>query len=171
MSAYPYAFRMMGPEKLASELELAKSRVEYWSNRLDTLEKIKKLATPRYERRDTFYTRDDLEEADRVEQQAAELEEASKIEARSEDRFDKVEWFLGRGENFPYFLTRTWRVETFPDFTKRRHADELYDKYREIVKDFMMRGQRAKAEEMVGDFLMMLNRIAGAKRPRMTGCY
>ena len=165
MSAYPYAFNMWSPEKLEKEMELAYARKKYWEERVATLEKIKKMSEMRYRRRDTYYTRDDLLAADEIEQKAAELERASEVESEAKKAFDKVQWFLGQGENFPHFLTKAWRNEALQDFTKRRHVDELYDKYREVVKSFVASGQTLKAEEMVGDFLFLLNQIVRARKP------
>jgi len=165
MSAYPYGFNMWSPEKLEKELTVAISRKAYWKARLMNLEKIKKMSEGRYRQRDTYYTRDDLLAADEIEQQAAELERADEVESQVKTAFDKVQWFLGQGENFPHFLTKAWRNEALQDFTKRRHVDELYDKYREVVKSFVASGQTQKAEEMVGDFLFLLNQIVRARRP------
>ena len=167
MSAYPYKFNMWSPEKLEKELELAYARKKYWDERLVTLKRIKKLSESRYRQRDTYYTRDDLLAADEIEQQAAELERAGEVEeeAKKKKAFDKVQWFLGQGENFPHFLTKAWRNEALQDFTKRRHVDELYDKYREVVKDYVANSQTQMAEELVGDFLFLLNQIVRARRP------
>ena len=41
------------------------------------------------------------------EQQAAELAAADRIEKKAKRAYDKVEWFFGRGENFPCFQTRS----------------------------------------------------------------
>jgi len=165
MSAYPYKFNMMTPEKLEAELQLAQQRMDYWSKRLQTLKSLKTLHSKRWSQRDFFYGEDDLLKADQIEQQALELERADEVEKEGKDAFDKVQWFLGQGENFPHFLTKAWRNEALQDFTKRRHVDELYDKYREVVKSFVARGQTQKAEEMVGDFLFLLNQIVRARRP------
>jgi len=165
MSAYPYGFNMWSPEKLEKEMQLARQRKNYWTERLVTLEKIKKMSESRYRKRDTYYTREDLLAADDIEQQAEELERADEMERESKTAFDKVQWFLGQGESFPHFLTRAWRNEALQDFTKRRHVDELYDKYREVVQSFIQAGQTQRAEEMVGDFLFLLNQIVRAKKP------
>ena len=145
----------------------AYARKKYWDERLVTLKRIKKLSESRYRQRDTYYTRDDLLAADEIEQQAAELERAGEVEeeAKKKKAFDKVQWFLGQGENFPHFLTKAWRNEALQDFTKRRHVDELYDKYREVVKDYVANSQTQMAEELVGDFLFLLNQIVRARRP------
>jgi len=165
MSAYPYKFNMMDKTKLEEEYLLARQREAYWKKRKETILRIKELHEQRYRRRETYYTRDDLLAADEIEQQALELEKANEVEKEDKDAFDKVQWFLGQGENFPHFLTKAWRNEALQDFTKRRHVDELYDKYREVVKSFVTSGQTLKAEEMVGDFLFLLNQIVRARRP------
>ena len=165
MSAYPYGFKMWSPDKLEREMEVALARKKYWDERVATLKKIQGLSERRYRQRDTYYTRDDLLAADQIEQQAAELKRADEVESEAKQAFDKVQWFLGQGESFPHFLTRAWRNESLQDFTKRRHVDELYDKYREVVKSFVASGQTQKAEEMVGDFLFLLNQIVRARRP------
>jgi len=165
MSAYPYKFNMMTPEKVEAELKLARERKDYWSKRLQTLESLKALHSKRFSRRDTFYGKEDLLRADLIEQQTLELERAEEVEKEGQEAFDKVQWFLGQGENFPHFLTKAWRNEALQDFTKRRHVDELYDKYREVVKSYVASGQTLKAEEMVGDFLFLLNQIVRARRP------
>jgi len=165
MASYPYAFRMWSPEKIEKEMDLALARQRYWNTRVEQLEKIKKMSERRYSQRDSYYNEDDLLEADQIEQQAAELERAQEVESEAKKAFDKVNWFLGVGETFPHFLTKSWRNEALQDFTKRRHVDELYEKYREVVKSFVASGQTQRAEEMVGDFLFLLNQIVRARRP------
>jgi len=190
MSAYPYGFKMWSPERLDTEMILAKKREAYWGRRIDVLteqqedevmlavgrqdywrrrikmlEQIKALHSKRYAKRDYYYTEEDLLAADDIEQQAAELQRAEEVESEAKEAFDKVQWFLGQGENFPHFLTRAWRNEALQDFRKRRHVDELYDKYREVVKNYVASGQTLKAEEMVGDFLFLLNQIVRARKP------
>lgn len=164
MSAYPYKFKMMSETQLEEEYLAADKQVKYWTRRRDTIYKIAQLSAKRRAQKDDYYTPDDLREADRIEQQAAELEFAADKEKDHEKAFNKVKWFLGEGYNFPHFLTRAWRNEALQDFTKRRHVDELYDKYREVVKSYVANGQMQMAEEMVGDFLFLLNQIVRARR-------
>lgn len=115
---------------------------------------------------DDYYHPHELAWADAIEkereieeeQQAAELAEAARLERMRKPKYDKVEWFFGRGENFPYFLTRSWR-DTLPSYAERKEVDRLYEEYREVINQMLREGKRSLAEELVGDFLFMIRQI------------
>jgi len=166
MSAYPYKFRLWEKEKIKDELAYAAKKLAYWERRVEQLSQIQDLAKKRYQARDTYYTESDLLEADRIEkaaaeeaaQQAAELAEADRIERKTKRAFDKIDWFFGRGETYPYFLTREWR-DSLPSWQERKHVDELYQSYRDLITEMIGRNKRLFAEELVGDFLFMIRQI------------
>ena len=97
-------------------------------------------------------------EADQARQLQEELAEADRIERKAKKAYDKIDWFFGRSESFPYFLTRAYR-DGLPSFEARRHVDELYQKYRETITELLRTNQRLLAEELVGDFLFMIRQI------------
>lgn len=166
MSARTYKRPREPATPLDRQIAAVKSEIEELIAMLNELVAEKARREKEARKRDDYYHPQELAWASAIErekeieeeQQAAEIAAAERIERKAKRAYDKVEWFFGRGENFPYFLTRAWR-DTLPSYAERKEVDRLYEEYREIINQMLREGKRGLAEELVGDFLFMARQI------------